>query len=127
MSEQIKARLRRDMDRVWNQGDLAAIDELYAADIVRHPAPPGSPAGIEGVRLTIGEFRAAVPDLQYTMEELTVDGDLAALRWSMTGTQEGEVLGTPATGEKMAMSGISMVRIVDGKIAELWTAMTPSF
>ena len=126
MSEEAKTRLRRGMDRVWNQGDPAAIDEFYAADIVVHQAAPGTPAGIEGVRHTVGGFRAAVPDLQYDVEELIVDGDMAAIRWSMTGTQEGEFRGTPATGEKMTMSGISMVRLAGDKIAEIWTAMTPA-
>jgi hypothetical protein len=50
MSEELKTRLRRDLDRVWNQGDQDAIDELYAADVILHQAAPGTPAGIEGVR-----------------------------------------------------------------------------
>jgi steroid delta-isomerase-like uncharacterized protein len=126
MSEQIKARLRRGWDRAWNQGDLEAIDDLYAADVVIHNAAPGTPAGIEGVRHAIGGFRAAVPDLQFTLEEVIVDGDIAANRWSMTGTQKGEFMGRPSTGQKMTMSGLAMVRLADGKIAEIWTAMNPT-
>jgi predicted ester cyclase len=47
---------------------------------VRHQAAPESPAGIEGTRHTIGGFRAALPDLQFTTEELVVDGDMVAQR-----------------------------------------------
>ena len=126
MSEEIKARLRRGWDRTWNQGDLTAIDEVYAADVVIHNAAPGTPAGIEGVKLTIGAFRAAFPDLQFTLEDLIAEGDKAVNRWSMTGTQQGEFRGAPPTGEKMTMSGLSMMRIANGKIAEIWTAMFPS-
>ena len=60
------------------------------------------------------------------MEELIVDGDLAAQRWSITGTQQGEFMGAPPTGKKTTMSGISMMRIANGKIVEIWTAFTPS-
>jgi predicted ester cyclase len=123
MSEELKARLGRDLDRVWNQGDPNAIDELFAADVVIHNAAPGTPAGIEGVRFTVNGFRAAVPDLQFSVEKLTVDGDLVAYQWSETGTPQVELPGIPATGAKITMGGLGMVRFADGKIVEIWTAM----
>jgi len=78
MSEDLKARLRRGLDRAWNQGDQDAIDELFAADVAIHNPAPGTPAGIEGIRLTINGLRAAVPDLQFSEEKWVVDGDLVA-------------------------------------------------
>ena len=126
MSKEIKARLRRDWDRAWNQGDLAAIDELYAADVVIHTAAPGTPAGIEGVKLSVGGLRAAFPDLQFTLEDLIVEGDVAVNRWSISGTQQGEFMGAPPTGEKTTMSGLAMVRLAHGKVVEIWTAMFPA-
>jgi steroid delta-isomerase-like uncharacterized protein len=126
MSEELKARLHRLWDKAWNQGDQAAIDDLYAADVVIHTAAPGTPAGIEGVRHSINGFRAAVPDLHFTQEEVMVDGDMVANRWSMTGTQQGEFMGMPATGEKTTTSGLAMVRVANGKIAEIWSAMFSS-
>jgi steroid delta-isomerase-like uncharacterized protein len=126
MSEELKIRFRRDMDKVWNQGDRDAIDELYASDVVIHQAAPGTPTGIEGVRLSVGSARAAFSDLQYTVEDLIAEGDKVAIRWSLTGTQQGEFRGAPPTGKKTTMSGISVVRIANDKIAEIWTAFTPS-
>jgi len=126
MSEDLKARLRRDLLRIWNQGEQDAIDELYAADVVIHNAAPGSPAAIEGVRFTINGLRAAVPDLQFSLEKSMVDGDLVAYQWSVTGTPQAELPGMPAPGSKMTMSGLGMVRFADGKIAEIWTAMFSS-
>ena len=126
MSEELKARLHRNWNKSWSKGDQAAIEALYAADVVIHNAAPGTPAGIEGVKRSINGFRAAYPDLQGTFEDVIVDGDKAANRWTITGTQQGEFMGTPPTGEKTTMSGLSMVRLVDGKISEIWTAMFPS-
>jgi steroid delta-isomerase-like uncharacterized protein len=125
MSEELKARFRRGMDRTWNHGDQDAIDELYAADVVIHNSAPGTPAGIEGVKATINGFRAAFPDLQLTVENVLADGDMVAERWSMTGTQQGEFMGNPPTGEKTTMSGLALVRFADDKIAEIWSAMFP--
>ena len=123
MSQEIKSQLQRNWDKAWNQGDQAAIEALYAADVVIHNAAPGTPAGIEGVKSSINGFRAAFPDLQGTFEDVIVGGDKAANRWTMTGTQQGEFMGAPPTGEKTTMSGLSMVRLADGKIVEIWSAM----
>jgi predicted ester cyclase len=127
MSEDLKTRLRRDMDRVWNHGDQDVINELYAPDVVIHYATPGTPAGIEGVRMTVNGFRAAIPDLQFSLEKLIVDGDLVVQQWSVTGTPQSELPGIPATGAKMTMSGLALVRFADNQISEIWTAMFPSF
>jgi steroid delta-isomerase-like uncharacterized protein len=126
MSEELKTRLRQGLDRTWNQGDQEAIEELYAADVVIHQAAPGAPAGVEGVKVSVGTTRAAFPDLEYTTEDLFVEGDKAATRWSLTGTQQGEFRGAPPTGQKTTMSGISVMRIANEQIAEIWTAFTPA-
>jgi steroid delta-isomerase-like uncharacterized protein len=126
MSEDNKAWFRREVGKVWNEGNLDAADEVYAADVVIHNAAPGNPGGLEGVKLTVSSVRAAFPDLQFATEDLIAEGDKVAQRWSITGTQKGEFMGAPPTGNKTTMSGISIVRIANGKIVEIWTAMTPS-
>ena len=126
MSEELKARLRRDLDKIWNQGDQDVVDELFAADVVIHNAVPGTPAGIEGVRFTINGLRGAVPDLQFSMDKLMVDGDLVAYQWSATGTSQAELPGIPVTGDKIKTGGLALVRLADAKVTEIWTAMFPS-
>ena len=122
MSQVNKDLLRRGWDRTWNQGDMDAIQELYAADVVLHGAPPGLPPGAEGVKLVIRGLRAAFPDLHFNSDDLIVEGDKAVNRWSMVGTHKGEYMGIPPTGKQVAYAGISIVRIADAKIAEIWNA-----
>ena len=105
---------------VWGRGDAAAIDELFAADIVDHNAFPGQPPGAEGVKQIVALFRAAFPDLQITNEEILADGDRAVLRWSARGTHQGELAGIPATGRQVRMTGIDILRIAEGKVVERW-------
>ena len=126
MSEVNKAWFRREVDRVWNEGDLDAAEEVYAADVVIHNAAPGNPGGIEGVKLTVSSVRAAFPDLEFSTEDLLAEGDKVAQRWSITGTQKGEWMGAPPTGKKTTMRGISMMRIANGKIVDIWSAISPS-
>mgnify|MGYP001814251810 CR=1 FL=1 len=125
MSEDKKAWFGRQVARVWNEGDLDAADEFYAADVVIHNAAPGNPGGIEGVKLTVSSVRAALPDLKFTTEDMITEGDKVVQRWSMTGTQEGEFMGAPPTGKKTTFGGISIVRVANGKVVEIWSAMFP--
>jgi predicted ester cyclase len=126
MAKDIKTWFRQKTDRVWNEGNLDAVGELYAPDVVIHNAAPGNPGGLEGVKFTVGYVRGAFPDLQFNVDDLIVEGDKIVQRWSWTGTQEGEFMGAPPTGIKTTVSGISIVRIANDKVAEIWTAMTPS-
>ena len=122
MSESNKTLLRRDAEEVWNQGNLDAVDELFATDVILHEAPPGVSPGAKGVKQLIAGYRAALPDFHLTIEDLIAEGDRVVNRWSMTGTHKGELMGIPPTGKKVTSTGISIVRIADGKIAEIWGA-----
>jgi predicted ester cyclase len=126
MAKDIKTWFRQKTGEVWSEGNLDAAGEVYAADVVIHNAAPENPGGLEGVKFTVNGVRAAFPDLQFTTEDLVVEGDRIAQRWSWTGTQEGEFMGAPPTGKKTTVSGISIVRIANGKVAEIWSAITPS-
>jgi predicted ester cyclase len=74
----------------------------------------------------VNSVRTAFPDLQLKVEDLVIEGDKVAQRWSWTGTQKGEFMGAPPTGQKTTMRGLAIVHIADGKIADIWTAMIPS-
>ena len=120
MSEENKALQRREMEEVWNQKNLAAIDEFYAPDFVNHSAPPGMPHDLEGLKALIGMYFGAFPDLQLTAEFQVAEGDKVVVRWIVTGTHTGELMGIPATGKSIRTTGIAINRIVGGKIAEVW-------
>ena len=122
MSESNKDVLRGAIENVWNKGDLSAIAQYYAADVVIHGALPGLPPGLEGVRQVISAYRAAFPDVQLTIEELIAEGDTVADRWMWTGTHKGEFMGIAPTGKKVKLGGVSIVRIADGKIVEIRSA-----
>ena len=125
MSEDNKAWLRKSMDDIWSEGNLDAAGEFYAADVVIHNAAPDNPGRLEGVKYTVSGFRAAFPDIQFNVEDMIAEGDKVTQRWSATGTQTGEWLGAPPSGEKTTMGGISIVRIANGKIVEIWSAISP--
>jgi steroid delta-isomerase-like uncharacterized protein len=122
MSEQNKAISRRLFEQVWNKGDLAVLDELYAPDLVNHDAQPGLLPGIEGAKQFIGMYLAAFPDTHMVVEDQVAEEDKVVTRWTATGTHKGELMGIPPTGKQVKVSGITIDRLEGGKIVEEWAS-----
>jgi steroid delta-isomerase-like uncharacterized protein len=120
MSEENKAVARRIVEEVWNKKNLDAIDELIAADYVDHTLPPGVPAGREGARAFIGTYLNAFPDVKLTIEDMITEGDKVVTRWTATGTHTGELMGIPATGKRITVTGLDITRFSGGKSVEFW-------
>jgi steroid delta-isomerase-like uncharacterized protein len=121
-TEQNKTLVRRYWEEVWNQGNLAVVDELIAADFDGHPAPSDADfgRGPAGQKQLVGLYRGAFPDLRMTIDDMAADGDRVVLRWTAHGTNTGEMMGMPATGKPATVTGMSLNRLAAGKIAEGW-------
>jgi steroid delta-isomerase-like uncharacterized protein len=121
MSAENKALARRLVEEALNAGRLEVVDELVASDFVEHdPSLPEEVRGPAGVKELIAGYRAAFPDIHITIEDQIADGDYVVSRWSGTGTHQGELMGMPATGKQATVTGITIDRIADGRIAESW-------
>jgi len=121
MSAENKALARRLVEEAFNAGRLEVVDELVASDFVEHdPSLTEEVRGPAGVKELIAGYRAAFPDIRITIEDQIADGDYVVSRWSGTGTHQGELMGMPATGKQATVTGITIDRIVDGRIAESW-------
>jgi predicted ester cyclase len=119
MSEENKAVVRRVFDEVLGGGDLAVVDDLFTAGYHDHdPANDEDTRGPEGVKEEIGGYRAAMPDMRFTIGDQVAEGDRVATRFSFEGTHQGELLGVAPTGDPVSLSGIVIHRLVDGRIAE---------
>ena len=104
-------------------GDLNALDEILTPNFVDHEeGPPGTPDGIDGVKAFVTMFREAFPDMQVSIEDVMEDGDRVAVRATMTGTHDGELMGVPPSGNRVRLEMIDIVRIEDGRCAEHWGA-----
>lgn len=124
-----KAVVRRFFEEIFNQGNLAAVDELVAPDLVVHgprfAAPAAGTGPLDRVRQVVSLTRAIWPDLHLTIEDQIAEGDRVVSRWTRRGTQKGEMrntpLGTiPPTGKEVTIAGVTLFRIENGKIAEIW-------
>lgn len=102
------------MERVWNQGDLAAIDELLAADAPIHGL--GEPLiGPPAFREFRDAFGAAFDEIQISVVDQVVDGDRFAARWEGTMRHR-------RTGEVVPTAGMAIATVRDGKVREGWNS-----
>jgi steroid delta-isomerase-like uncharacterized protein len=121
MSEQNKTISRRAVEETMNEGKLDVVDELIAPNFVNHdPADPEPRSGREGFRDFINTYRSAFPDAHITIEEQIAEGDQVVSRWTGRGTHQGELMGIPASGKQVTVTGISIDRIEGGQIVESW-------
>jgi steroid delta-isomerase-like uncharacterized protein len=115
-----KAVARRYLEQAWGRGELGTIDALCAPtmSVFVH----GRPKGIHGTRVVkelVTSVRAIFPDLSLEVQQEVAEEETVVVRWRSTGTQRGEFTkGIPPTGERVSWSGVSIFRIVDGKIQE---------
>ena len=117
--EENKTQYRRTLEEVFNQGNLAIVDELVAPDFLNHEVPPGmNNRGPESTQQIVGMLRAAFPDLHVTIEELVAEGNTVAGRVTMSGTHLGPFQGIPATGRSFEQAQMHFVRFRDGKAIE---------
>jgi steroid delta-isomerase-like uncharacterized protein len=121
--ESNKALVRDFFEEAWVRGNVAAVDEFMAADYVEHPRPFTLPPGTEGLKQLIASYRTAFPDLKMTLDDIFGEGEMVALRWSVSGTHLGDWLGVPPTGNHVMATGITTFRIVGGRVMESWTSI----
>ena len=116
--EDNKAIVRLICDEVFNQGNLAAADEVFAVNYVEHF--PGLPSGLDGFKHFLTMLRAAFPDLHVTLEDLIGEEDQVVWRWTMRGTHQGELFRLPPNGKQATWAEIQIDRFAGGKLVEHW-------
>ena len=107
-----------------NQPDYrAAHDALLAPGAVVHEYLPGLPDSLDraGYAGFIAMFRAALPDIANTIEDIIVADDTAVVRWAGRSTHTGApLLGRAATGRQLRVRGVYILRFTGERIAEVW-------
>jgi len=121
-AKEIKALVRRFFEES-NKGKAAAmavIDELFATNIVYHGGGGEEIRGIKDYKQSTSESYNASPDLHFTLDDIVAEGDKVAVRFTLSGTHKGEIMGIPASNKKLTIWGINIYRVDGGKFVEGW-------
>src|SRR5262245_49090968 len=106
------------IDQIWRKRNKAAIDEYLSPDYVQQAR--GIPSGREGVKDFFDIISNAFAELDYRVEDIIADGDKVCWRFVLSGRHTGKFQGVEATGKTITLTGISLVRLVNGQIVEHW-------
>ena len=117
--EENKAMVRRDIEEVFNKGDLSLVDEIIAPNWVFYGPGGVERKGREGFKQIVTMLRNAFPDLHMTIEDMVAEGDMVAVRYMMRGTFKGELMGMAPTGNQFTMTSALFIRFEDGKEIEV--------
>ena len=107
---------------MFNAGNVGLIDELCAPDFVEHEEFPGLTTDRDGVKQFVTMMRTAFPDVKMEVQDLIAGGDKVVTRVTMSGTQQGEFAGIPASGRSFSVTTIDIVRFKTGQVVEHWGA-----
>ncbi len=119
-------RLVEDLLDAWNAHDLGRIETFYAPEYEGVDVGEAEPQrGPQAISRSVGRYLRAFPDLRFVEEDVVVQGDRAVLVWTAHGTHGGKLMSIPPTGRKIAVRGISVLTIENGKITRglyVWDA-----
>lgn len=90
--------------------------------VAHHPGESCETRGHAGLKERFKGYKTAFPDLRCLIEDLLVDGDRVAIRYTAHGTNTGEIMGAPPTGRTVAIKAIAIFRFENGRVAEMWDA-----
>jgi predicted ester cyclase len=114
MSEANKE-LSRRFTELFGTDDATLADQVFGEDVVFHgTSGDGELHGIDAVKAFLAGYRQAFPDAHSTVEDQIAEGDKVVTRWRAHG------VGRPDSD--FAMDGITIERIADGRIVEIWVA-----
>jgi predicted ester cyclase len=122
-----KAVVGRWFTEFWGKdANLAVVDEVAAADMLLKYSLHAPRRGRDDIKAFMTDFRAAFPDLNFWgTADLIAEGDYVVGQWEGGGTHTGPAFkdflvgGLPAaTGRKMRFTGTTVLKVIDGKIAE---------
>ena len=111
--------VHRLIHEVLNAKDYSVLPELLHDDYV-YRTPGEELVGAEALEGLFRMYHSAFPDLQVRIDDMFGSGGRVATAFTLSGTNEGEMMGTPATGRQVSVRGVIHSRVVGGRIVEEW-------
>lgn len=122
-----KIEANKQLVRLWildgwnNNRNKEVVDQVFAQDWVDgNPTFPDQPKGIEGAMYFVEQYRNALPDIQFNITHLIAVTDYVTFRFEATATHKGTLMGIPATGKKVTITGIVIHKVENGRFAKSW-------
>lgn len=105
-------------------GDTTVFNEIVAPDFINQTAPDGVPKGPEGVLYFFNHFlKPSFPDLKVEILSQVAEADKVTTHKKFYATHTADFMGIPATGKKVIMEVMDIIRLKDGQFKEHWNVV----
>ena len=105
-------------DEIINKRKLDQFNETNFSPNVTMHASPADVIGIDSARAYYTNYLTGFSDIAFTIKDVFGMGNKLVKHWNFKGTHTGVFFGIPATGKKVDLDGVTLVRMENGKIAE---------
>lgn len=105
-------------DDIINKGEIDKINEANFDTNITSIVSPENVAGIKGFKQYYQNYLTGFSDITFTLVDVFGQVDKIVKHWNFKGTHTGDFFGIPATGKKVDIDGVTLVRMKDGKIAQ---------
>tara|TARA_B100001939_G_scaffold235837_1_gene203398 strand:+ start:255 stop:797 length:543 start_codon:yes stop_codon:yes gene_type:complete len=118
-----QAQLEKDLEMyryVWGEffkGDTSIVNEKYFTEDVVIVTPEGNLVGIEAVKNFYLNYFIGFSDIEFTIVDAFGQGDKIVKYFNFKGTHTGDFFGLPASGNKLNLSGTTLVKIENGRVS----------
>jgi predicted ester cyclase len=119
MSTETNKSVIRNMLLALEKGDKQNVDQYIASNWVNHDPSLPPMQGLEGAKQLI-ELWSAFSNRKVTIEDSLAEGDRVAMRFTISGTHTGSLMGIAPTGKTINLTASGIFRIVDGKATDNW-------
>ena len=111
-----KGSLRKQIEEVWNKGNLEIIPEVISTDFSMMDLSGVELKGPEGFSQMVTFWRSMFPDLRFTIVDMVAEGDKVAAHVTYTGTFTGPFGDIEPTGKQVNMMEATFYVFKDGKV-----------
>jgi len=118
--EAANAALARKFYEAINSRNLDALDAIVSKDFLDHMGDPQQAHGVEGLKQSLSPFLASSSDLKFVNDPVIAKGDYVTVVDTISGTNDGEMMGMQPTKKQFEFNAIDIWRVKDGKLAEAW-------
>lgn len=105
-------------DEILNKGELELINESNFDKNITLVSSPENIVGVEGFKAYYANYLTGFSNVNFTIVDAFGQGDKIVKHWNFKGTHTGDFFGIPATGNEVNVSGVTLVKMKEGKIAQ---------
>ncbi len=120
-----KSNIEKDLkmyEQVWsdivNKGQIELINDKNFDPNVVQINNTGNLEGITAFRDYYQNFLTGFSDIKFTVKNIFGQDNKIVKHWNFTGKHTGDFFGIPATGKRVDVEGVTLVKMKDGRIAQ---------